>query len=92
LFGLKADILGFGNTHYTDNTLILQKATVNILSNRECENKVAQITHERRSVFERYLCSFAEPYVQIGDVSIDIFNIKFIKDIVYAIYKNVSNL
>lgn len=48
---------------------ILAKASVNILSDNDCQDKMRVMTNLNRTLNERVLCTFAKPYVLLQAVS-----------------------
>jgi hypothetical protein len=78
LYGLNVIAAGWGITNSGQITRFMEAVNLRILSNTECENRIAIAQGNRISVPERLLCSVSDPLAVMQVVSVIIFKIFFI--------------
>jgi hypothetical protein len=70
LFGVGAVIVGYGQTNNGQISNLLLKGSVRIIPNNVCENNIENLQGYRILVHSRFLCSTANPYLLLQEVSI----------------------
>jgi hypothetical protein len=71
---LQVVLAGWGTGNNGNSSNILQTTIVRVISNVQCEALVLKLQGFASLVPEKYICSLAEPYAFLADVSIAVLS------------------